>query len=140
MNPRDLVQRMLDAIQRTDIESFVQLYAEDAVMHHPLSPVPLEGRAAIRESEQAIFDAFSDVEVEIVTLLTDERSAVIEVVLRATNTGPIEMGPGELLPATGRRIELPAAWFYEYDADGLVTAERDYFDTATLMAQLGVEG
>ena len=139
MRERDSVQRMMDAIQRADIESFADLFAENATMHHPLAPGPLEGRAAIRESEQTIFDAFSDIEIETITMLSGDRVAVVEVVLRATNTGPMEMGPGQFLPATNRRVALPAAWFFEFNEDGLVLTERDYFDTAALMSQLGLE-
>ncbi len=139
MNHRDVLQRYVDAIQREDIEVFAQLFAEDAVLHHPLAPEPLEGRTAIRESERALFEAFSEIDIEIVMMLSDERSAAIAVVLRATNTGALELGPGESMPATGRRMELPAAWFFEFDADGRVVVERDYFDTAAFMAQLGLQ-
>jgi steroid delta-isomerase-like uncharacterized protein len=139
MNPRDAVQRMVQAIERADIEMFAQLFAENATMHHPLAPSPLEGRAAIRDSEQALFMAFSNIEIKIVSLLSGERSAAVEVVLRASNTGPIELGPGESVPATNRRVELPAAWFFEFDEDGLVLTERDYFDTAAFLSQLGLE-
>jgi len=138
MKHRDSVLQMVEVIQRADIEAFSQLFAEDAIMHHPLSPSPLEGRAAIRESEQALFSAFSEIIIEVVNLLGTESTAAVEVVLRARNTGPLEVGSGESVPATQRRIELPAAWFFEYDQNGLIRTERDYFDTAMLMAQLGL--
>jgi steroid delta-isomerase-like uncharacterized protein len=138
MKHSDTVLRMIDAIQAADIEAFSQLFREDAIMHHPLSPSPLEGRAAIRESEQALFSAFSGIVIDVVNLIGTESTAAVEVVLRARNTGPLELGPGNSLPATQRRIELPAAWFYAYDENGLIRIERDYFDTALLMAQLGL--
>ena len=63
---------------------------------------------------------------------------VVEVVLRATNTGELDLGQGGVVAATGRRIEVPAAWLFEFGPDGRVAAERDYFDTAALIAQLGL--
>jgi hypothetical protein len=125
----DAVQRLIDAITRRDIDAYAAQYSEEAVAHYPLSPEPIMGREAIRESEAALFDAFSEIEVEVVTRYGNSRGAVVEVVLRATNTGPLELGPGETMPATQRRIELPAAWIFEFGEDGLIVAERDYFDT-----------
>jgi hypothetical protein len=69
---------------------------------------------------------------------SDARSAAAEVVLRATNIGPMELEPGESIPPTGRRIAVSAAWFFGFDKAGLVIAERDYFDTAELLSQLGL--
>lgn len=61
---------------------------------------------------------------------------VVEVVLGATNTGSIDLGEDEATPATGLRIEVPAVWIFEFDSAGHVRAERDYFDTAAMLAQL----
>jgi steroid delta-isomerase-like uncharacterized protein len=139
MNLRERVLRIVDTIRQGDAEAYAQGFAEDAVLRHPMAPEPLRGRAAIREGEQALFDAFSDVEVEVVAMWEGDRSTAVEVVLRATNTGPMEVGPGRSVPATGRRVELPAVWVFEFDEEGFVAEERDYFDTASFMAQLGIE-
>jgi ketosteroid isomerase-like protein len=138
MKHADTIRLMIDAIQRGDAEAYADLYAVDAVMHHPLAGAPVRGRAAIGAGEQVLFDAFSDVRVELLTLVGTSRSAAVEVVLRATHTGPLEVQPGEAMPPTQRQIELPAAWFLDFDEGGLITVERDYFDTATLMSQLGL--
>lgn len=135
---RQAVDQIINAIRHSDADGYARLFAEEAVLEHPLLPEPLNGRAAIREGEQALFDSFSDVEVELRLVAGDENSVVAEVVLRATNTGPIDLGEGEPVPATGRRIEVPAVWIFDFGPDGLVTAERDYFDTASMMAQLGL--
>jgi steroid delta-isomerase-like uncharacterized protein len=138
MKHEESVRRMIEAIQRRDADAYAQLYAEDAVMHHPLSPLPIEGRAAIRESEQALFDAFSNIEIQLLMLLGSEERAAVEVVIHATNSGPLEVGPGEVLRATHRQIELPAVWLLEFNPEGLIRVERDYFDTAAFTSQLGL--
>lgn len=51
-----------------------------------------------------------------------------EVVLSATNDGPLDLGAGEVRP-TGRRIELPTAWAFNLNNEGLIVEERDRFDT-----------
>lgn len=139
MSNRDVVDQIVNAIRQRDAEAFARLFADNAVMHHPLSPVPLRGRSAIRDGEQALFDAFSDVDIKVTSKLSEGQRYAVEVVLSATNTGSIDLGNGRLVPPTEHRIEMPSAWFYDFGEDGLVLAERDYFDTATLMSQLGLE-
>ena len=138
MDQTSVAQQLAEAVQRADADALAGLYAEDAVLHHPLSPTPVEGRLAIRESEQALFDAFPEIAVELRTVLTAERSVAAEVVLRATNSGPLDLGGEEPVPATGRRIEIPAVWVLDLGVDGLVVEERDYFDTAAFISQLGL--
>ena len=133
-----VVHRLADVLQRRDAGALAELYAEDAVLYHPLSPAPLEGRRAILESEQALFDAFSEIEVNLRTVLMDERRCAAELVIRATNTGPVDLGGEEPVAATGRRIELPSVWVLDLGPDGLIVGERDYLDTATFMSQLGL--
>ena len=138
MTNRDIAEQVVHAIRREDAEAYAKLFAEDAILEHPLAAGPLQGRALIRDGEQAIFDAFSDVDVELRSFVSEGSRVAVEVVLRATNTGSIDLGDGEPIQPTGRRIEVPAAWIFEFGPDGLVSAERDYFDTAALMSQLGL--
>lgn len=136
---RDTVgERLAAALERGDLDAVAALYAEDAVMYHPLMPEGVRGRAAIRAGEAELLEAFSELSVEVRSTMCRDTSCMAEVVLRAVNTGPLDVGGGEPLPPTGRRIELPSVWCFDLDADGLVVEERDYFDSAALMAQLGL--
>ena len=134
----EVVHQIIDAIQRSDAQAYAEFFTEDGVLEHPLSPNGLRGRAAIRESEQALFDSFSDVAIDVRSMTAEGSRVVAEVVLRATHTGPIDLGEGEPLAATGQRIEIEAVWIFEFGPEGLLTAERDYFDTAAFMSQLGI--
>jgi steroid delta-isomerase-like uncharacterized protein len=126
------------AIHAEDADRYAALYAENAVMIEPLLGEPLRGRDAIRAGEAALFDAFGDVDTEITSIVSDGRRIAVEVVMRAVNDGPLDLGAGESLPATGRRIEVPMAWFFELDDEGRIGTERDYFDTAAILRQLGL--
>lgn len=140
MTRRDTIDGILNAIRRGDADGYASHFMEEAFLEYPLAPQPLQGRAAIREGEQALFDAFSDIDIEVLSVTSEAERAVVEVVVRATNTGSIDLGSEDALPATGRRIELPAAWVFEFGPNGLVKSERDYFDAAALMGQLGISG
>lgn len=133
-----IVEHIIDAIRRGDANSYVEFFTHDAVFENPLAPEASRGRDAIRDSEQALFDSFSDVQIDIRSLTVDAPRVVAEVILRATNTGAIDIGQAEPVPPTGRRIEISAAWVFEFAPNGRVAAERDYFDSALLIEQLGI--
>jgi predicted ester cyclase len=52
--------------------------------------------------------------------------------VRGTHTGPLQ----DIAP-TGRSVALPGCNVIEL-RDGLIYREADYFDTATMLKQLGV--
>ena len=55
--------------------------------------------------------------------------------MRGTNTGPMPAGP-----ATGQTVALPGADFIGYDpAADRIAKVTGYFDTATLLTQLGLQ-
>lgn len=137
MDAHALPHALVEAIERRDPEAFAAHFAPDAVGHHPFHPEPLRGREAIRDSEAAIYDSFTDVNIEVRAVMADDRRCAMEVVIRAVNNGTLDMG-GQTIPAAGRSIEMPASWWYDIGDEALITGSRDYFDTATLMAQLGL--
>jgi steroid delta-isomerase-like uncharacterized protein len=135
----EVVRRMAHAVERRDAEALAALYAEDATLPHPLYPEPARGREAIRASQQELFDAIADVEVQIRSILSGEDTCAAEVVIKATHAGPLDVG-GKTLAATGGRIEVEEVWVFDLDAHGLIVEERDYLDTAALLAQLEAAG
>lgn len=126
---------MADAVERRDAEAMAALYAEDATVPHPLYPEPARGRDAIRGNQQELFNAITDVEVQIRSILTGESTCAAEVVIEATHSGALEVG-GNKFAATGGRIEVEEVWVFDLDRDGLIVEERDYLDTAALLTQL----
>jgi len=65
-------------------------------------------------------------------------TVILELTWRGRHTGPLRTPAGEI-PATGKPIELRACQIIDV-ADGKTQHIRQYFDMATLMAQLGVSG
>lgn len=139
IDARSFVDEFVAAIRSEDADRYANLYAEDAVMIEPLLGEPLHGQDAIRAGEAALFDAFGEIDPDVTSIVADGRRIAVEVVMRALNDGPLELGNGELLPATGRRVDVPTAWFFELNEEGKIVRERDYFDTAAILRQLGVD-
>jgi hypothetical protein len=66
---------------------------------------------------------------------TGATTAAAQWLMRGTNTGAMPAGP-----ATGQAVALPGADFIDYDpATGLISKVTGYFDTATMLGQLGLQ-
>jgi steroid delta-isomerase-like uncharacterized protein len=65
-------------------------------------------------------------------------TVVLEVTWKGTHTGPLDMPTGTIAP-TGKRIELRSCIVVELAGDK-AKVERQYFDMATLLRQIGVTG
>jgi hypothetical protein len=80
-------------------------------MIEPLLGEPLQGRDAIRAGEAALFDAFGDVEPDVTSVVSDGRRIAVEVVMRAVNDEPLDLGNGEPSPRPGgeSRFQWPGS-------------------------------
>ena len=64
-------------------------------------------------------------------------TVVLELTWKGTHTGPLEMPKGPIAP-TGKRIEIRACNVVEVAESGKVKLQRQYFDMATMLQQLGL--
>jgi steroid delta-isomerase-like uncharacterized protein len=77
--------------------------------------------------------AFPDQRNELIAMHHGDTSIVVEFWLRGTHLGSFRG-----LPATGRAFEVRCVAVFEFDdAEGIV-CERPYFDSATILRQLGI--
>ncbi len=76
--------------------------------------------------------AFPDQRNELVALHHAEDAVLVEAIVRGTHLGPLGG-----LPPTGRSYELPILAAFLFEGDRLV-CERVYFDSGTVLRQLGV--
>lgn len=80
--------------------------------------------------------AFPDIHHEVVRTVETGDTVALELAITGTHTEPLA-GPAGVLPATGQPIALKAANVWQV-ADGQIASYHVYFDTGSLMAQLGV--
>ncbi len=81
-------------------------------------------------------DAFPDGRIEIDKLTAADDAVVVEFTGRGTHTGTLTTPAGDI-PATGRSVTLQLCDVLEFTGDGKIKAQRTYFDSASLLAQLG---
>lgn len=83
-----------------------------------------------------LLTGFPDLHFDLMSVAaTSDTGAAAQWLMRGTNTGPMPAGP-----ATGQAVALPGADFIDYDsAADRIAKVVGYFDTATLLTQLGLQ-
>ncbi len=137
LNP--ILRRKREAIVREhmDSENRHEFDATLDTFDHPRYELMATGEVHDGPEEvMAYFDAtrraFPDQRNELLALHHCDHSVCVEAVVRGTHEGPLGG-----LPPTGRSFELPILAVFLFDDDKLV-CERVYFDSGTVLRQLGV--
>lgn len=131
-----VVRGLFDAFNAGDLDRAVVDVRDDFELVDMASGQTFHGPAGCRQWLSTFRTALPDARTELVNVLADGTRIATEHVGRGTHTGPFTT-PAGTIPATGRQIELRFAELYEV-RDGKITYLRAYYDSATLMRQLGL--
>ena len=108
-----------------------------ATFHHPRYEIIPTGE--VHDGEEAVAAyfaesraAFPDQRNETIALRHADDAVIVEFWLRGTHEGELRG-----IPPTGQAFEVRCVAFFLFDEDRLV-GERVYFDTATILGQLGI--
>jgi steroid delta-isomerase-like uncharacterized protein len=91
-----------------------------------------DGEEAVRGYFKASRDAFPDQRNALIALHHAEDAVIAEFDLKGTHRGELRG-----IPATGKEFTCRCAAFFLFEDDRLV-CERVYFDSLTILSQLGV--
>lgn len=94
------------------------------------------GPEGSRQYNASWADGFPDGRITIDNMFAAGDTVVTEFTGHGTHTGPLVSSMGEI-PATGREVTLKLCDVVVF-RDGQVATQRTYFDSGSLMAQLGV--
>jgi len=129
----NLVDGITAAWNNHDPAQFAAQFAADGVLRVVATDEVVRGREELRADAETLIRAFPDLRLEGTSgYECGEGVYVIEWTLTGTHEGEY-IG----IPPTHRAIELPACSIFKLSADGLVGEEIVYFDTGTLLRQLG---
>jgi predicted ester cyclase len=132
----ELVRLHFDYFNRHDLEEGVLHLTPDFEWKVVPFHEKFWGPKGYLESNRRWIKAFPDGKREITRVLTQGSTAVVEFRGKGTHSGPLEGSQVEIQP-TGRSIDLPVIEVYEFKAERL-NRGRTYFDSATMLRQLGV--
>ena len=131
----DALDRYFDAWNARDPDAVVASLTDGGTYEDPTTGGPLSGDA-LAANVAGLVGGFPDLHFEVVSVTpTSDMSAAAQWRMQGTNTGPMPMGP-----ATRGTVDLPGADFLDYDpAADRVSKVVGYFDTSTMLGQLGLQ-
>ncbi len=91
-----------------------------------------DGEAAVREYFATSRAAFPDQRNEVRAIHDTDAGVIVEFDLLGTHRGPLRG-----IPPTGREFRCPMVALFLFEGDRIV-CERVYFDSATILRQLGL--
>jgi steroid delta-isomerase-like uncharacterized protein len=127
----ELVRKHVEAENAADYDTALATFQHPRYEYVATDDV-YDGAEEVMAHWHELDRAFPDQEIEIVKLHTSDDAVLMEAVIRATHTGSFRG-----LPPTGRRFEQPFLAIFVFEDNALV-CERVYYDTATVLQQLGI--
>lgn len=108
-----------------------EILAQDVVMHHPASPVPIEGWPAVQGMLSAFRAGFPDLHIKVQDAFGVGDRAVVRWQMTGTHTSDL-FG----MPPTGKAVTVNGMSLVR-EVGGLIVEDWVAEDTAGLMRQLG---
>ncbi len=125
-------REQFDAWNRQDAEGVVGFYRDDAVLVDA-SGQELHGREAVRAWVRTWMTALPDLHFDVARILVDGDDVAAEWRASGTHGGEL-MG----ISPTGRTTTGVGATCLTVDGDGRIVNERTYFDSLSILRDLGV--
>jgi steroid delta-isomerase-like uncharacterized protein len=132
----EIVRQTYGAWNNRDFDFMSQHSAADFTLTMVGSGSAYHGAEGARQYAAAWAEAFPDGRITVDNVISEGNYVVVEFTGRGTHTGTLVTPAGEI-PPTGRSATLHFLDVHEFDGD-LIRAQRTYFDTGSLIAQLGV--
>jgi steroid delta-isomerase-like uncharacterized protein len=134
---RQLLDRYVERYNAGDLDAVIDLYAEDAVQGMPDGT--FEGKEAIRDRLARELEAIPDVTHTVVSFVEQGDAFCDEWTFVGTHTGgPLTLPNGDLLPATGKRVEVNGMEIVRVGPDGKIVLNTLYYDNMAVAVQLGL--
>jgi steroid delta-isomerase-like uncharacterized protein len=131
-----LARRVHEAWNERNFDEIAEATAPDATITIVGSGDTFEGVDGARAYNEMWANGFPDGRVTIDRVIASGDYVVVEFTGRGSHTGTLMTSMGEI-PATGRSMTLQLCDVMEFK-NGKVRSQKAYFDTGSMMAQLGL--
>jgi steroid delta-isomerase-like uncharacterized protein len=132
-----IANEQVDAFNHGDWERVQAGLTADARYDELGTQRKVEGPEKIVELFKGWKTAFPDATGTVTSAVGSGNIAALEVTWKGTHTGPLETAKGTI-PASGKRQETPSAFVFTFEG-GKIKESRLYFDSMTLLKQIGVQ-
>ena len=138
-DPRQLGAAWVDEVNRQDLDALAAVL--DPSFVRELGASSTEGSEASIEAWRLWFAAFPDFRFETLQVIAEERTVCLRLRMSGTHLGPLRFRGVDSMTApiapTGRSFDLPGCAVHDVE-DGRLRRLYAYWDTATLLRQIGV--
>jgi len=129
----EIVKRFIDeVVNQGHVETIAEIVHPRYRYHGP-GGIEAEGHAGIQNIIGEFRAAFSDLHAEVIAEIAQEDLVALTLATTGTHDGEL-MG----LAPTGATIDLPMAIVSRLE-EGQIVEEWEYYDSATIMSQLGLD-
>ena len=132
----DLARNLYDGWNERDFDRLADMMAPDGEIVVVGTGDVFKGPDGSRQYNMAWADGFPDGRITIDNVFSSGDTVVVEFTGHGTHTGTLVTSMGSI-PATGRPVTLKLCDVTEF-RNGKVKSQRSYFDSASMMAQLGL--
>lgn len=132
----ELVRGLADAFNARDFDRARSLLSDEAQFIDVAAGVTANGADGCVAYLGVWTGAFSDMQIETLAVVADGKHVAGEFIVRGIHDGTLQ-APNGPIPPTGRKFEERFVWYTDV-ADGRITSIRDYYNTMSLMTQLGL--
>jgi predicted ester cyclase len=134
----DLIRSLYDAWNRRDLDAQADATAPGGRITVVGTGDVFEGPEGTRRYAESWAGGFPDGQITVDNVIAEGDRIVVEFTGRGTHTGTLETSMGSIAP-TGRSVTIKLCDVLEL-VDGKIMTQRSYFDTGSIMAQLGLLG
>ena len=136
-----LSDAVFKAINAHDPAGIVAYMADDVAAWDVTLQAPVKGKKAVEEYFRSQFRTFPDVNIKTLNHIENPGgdSVATEIEWTGTQKGPIEMPGMPAIPPTNKRVKGRGV-IVGRSKNGKVTSFGVYYDTGSMMAQLGLLG
>jgi hypothetical protein len=129
------LEEHLQAENAHDVNAIMNTFADNGVL--VFNGLPLSDHDRIRALHEGLGfseqGGFSDLRIEEKQRYVSDEAIILEQVVSGTHTGEWQG-----IAATGRKMQVAVCTVYKFDEAGKLASENVYFDTGSLLKQLGV--
>ena len=132
-----IAREQVDSFNTGDWERLQARLTADSRYHELGTERKVESPEEIVELFKGWKTAFPDAAGTVTRAVGSHNTVVLEVTWKGTHTGPLATARGTI-PASGKSQETPAAFVFAFEG-GRIKESRHYFDSMTLLRQIGAQ-
>ena len=132
MTERDsekIVKELFEAYNRRDIDFIINSFADDLIFVSPSGETI--GKDELPQVYSMLFNVFQDGKWSTPRVISKGNVVAVEILVEGTHTGEF-LG----IPATGKKIDVHAVWFIDFNEEGKIERVVDYWNERRFIAQV----